>query len=98
KIYKIRGARGLFDVVAVHPYTRKPQGVVEILSRIRQVMNAGGDRHKPILADEVSWPSSLSKTHHTEGFDFATTEAGQAHNIAALLPMLARNRRSLGLL
>jgi hypothetical protein len=97
-IYAVPGAAGLFDVVAVHPFTRDPAGVITIIRKIRRVMNANGDRRKPIIADEVSWPSSLGRTPHTEGYDFATTERGQARNIAALLPMLARDQRQLGLL
>jgi hypothetical protein len=97
-IYKFPGARKLFDVVAVHPYTRRPGGVITILQRVRQVMNAAGDGRKPLVADEVSWPSSLGKTVHAVGFDFATTEAGQAQNLNVLLPMLARARAGLQLL
>jgi hypothetical protein len=91
KIYKYPGARGLFDVVAIHPYTKQPQGVISIIGKVRTVMNQAGDRLKPILADELSWPSSLGKTSRSE-FDFATTEVGQSHNIAQILPMLARDR------
>ena len=98
KIYKHKGARRLFDVVAVHPYTRQPGGVIKILGKVRTVMNAAGDRRKPIIADEISWPSSLGQTRHTEGFDFATTPAGQAKNLAKLIPMLGRDRTKLGLL
>jgi polysaccharide biosynthesis protein PslG len=98
RIYAIRGARRLFDVVAVHPYTKRPQGVITILSFVRQVMSRAGDPRKPIVADEVSWPSSLGKTVHTNGYDFATTEAGQARNISQLLPMLAKRRTSLHLM
>src|SRR5437763_11221807 len=53
KIYSYSGARNLFDVVAIHPYTRSPQGVITILSLVRQAMNAAGDRRKPIIADEL---------------------------------------------
>jgi hypothetical protein len=97
QIYKIRGARGLFDAVAVHPYTRQPQGVITILRYVRRVMNAAGDHRKPLIAGEVSWPSSLGKTFHNVGLDFATTEAGQARDIAAVLPLLADARKRLGL-
>lgn len=96
-VYKVPGARRLFDVVAVHPYTRTPKGVITILRYVRQTMTKAGDAHKPILADEISWPSSLGKTYHDTGYDFATTEAGQAHNLSRLLPMLAADRKSLGL-
>jgi hypothetical protein len=91
-IYGIRGARGAFDVVAVHPYTGQPQGVVTILSRVRAVMNAAGDRRKPIVATETGW-ASLKGSQSWE-----TTEAGQASRLAALLPLLARNRIRLSLM
>jgi hypothetical protein len=97
-IYRIPGARHQFDVVALHPYTRQPQGVITILKKVRAVMGRAGDGRKPIIADELSWPSSLGKTHHTEGFDFATTPAGQARKVARMLPILARDRRRLRLL
>jgi hypothetical protein len=96
-VYKIKGAGALFDAVAIHPYTKTPRGVITILTRVRRVMNARGDRHKPILADEVSWPSSAGKTTHNAGLDFASTEAQQARNVGQLLPLLAKNRGRLGL-
>ena len=97
QIYKYSGARSLFDAVAVHPYTHTPQGVITILSYVRTVMNQAGDRAKPMFADEISWPSSQGKTLHNTGYDFATTEAGQARNLGKLLPMLVRDRARLGL-
>jgi hypothetical protein len=96
-IYAIRGARKLFDVVALHPYTKQPQGVITILRYVRQVMVAAGDADKPMIADEVSWPSSVGH-HATSQFDIGTTEAGQARNTATVLPLLASNRRSLHLI
>lgn len=97
QVYAVPGARRLFDVVAVHPYTKTPQGVITILTFVRRVMNAHGDSGKPMIADEVSWPSSLGQTIHDTGYDFATTEAGQAKNLAKLLPLLAQHRRNLRL-
>lgn len=96
-IYQLRGARHLFDVVGLHPYTRTPQGVVTILGYARRVMRRYGDGAKPIIADEISWPSSQGKTIHDNGYDFATTERGQARMIAQALPLLAANRTRLGL-
>ena len=97
RLYRFRGARKLFDLVAVHPYTKQPQGVITILSYVRHEMNLAGDTGKPIIADEISWPSSLGHTTHNVGYDFATTESGQAQNLGELLPMLVRNRFRLGL-
>lgn len=97
KLYQVRGAKKLFDAVALHPYTKDPQGVITILQRARQVMNLNGDARKPIIADEISWPSSLGQTPHNTGFDFATTQAGQARKIAQVLPLLVKNRVALNL-
>ncbi len=97
QIYQVPGARSLFDVVAAHPYTQTPQGVVTILGYVRRAMNQAGDSRKPMIADEVGWPSALGKTRVARNQDFATTEAGQAANIAALLPLLTAARRRLGL-
>lgn len=98
RLYKVKGARSAFDVVAVHPYTKDPKGVLTILGYVRQVMNRNGDQRKPIIADEISWPSSVGKTGHDTGYDFATTESGQAANIKRVIPMLAANRKRLNLL
>ncbi len=96
QIYAVRGAARLFDVVGIHPYTREPRGVITILGYARQVMNRHGDRRKPLEADEMGWPSSVGQTSYLYGFE--TNEAGQAANTKAVLPMLARARKRLGLL
>ncbi len=97
RIYKISGARSAFDVVAIHPYTKDPKGVITILGYVRDVMDSAGDAKKPIIADEISWPSSEGKTDHNVGYDFATTESGQAQDIKQVLPMLVANRTRLNL-
>jgi hypothetical protein len=95
QIYEVSGSRPLFDVVAVHPYTAQPQGVITLLKLVRAVMDRYGDRHKPMNVTEVGWPSSLGQAagHHP----FETTEAGQATRVSQLLPLLASNRAKLGL-
>jgi Glycosyl hydrolase catalytic core len=93
-MYKLHG-RGSFDAVAVHPYTATPAGVITILKKVRAVMNQNGDRKKPILATELSWPSAKGKAKTT--FENATTEAGQATKVAQAVRLLAANRRRLGL-
>ena len=94
-IYRVRGAGRLFDVVSSNPYTSKPSGVITILRRMRRVMDRHGDHGKRLLATEVGWPSALGKTD--QNFGFNTTKKGQARKLRQLLPMLAANRRSLGL-
>jgi hypothetical protein len=94
-IYKIRGARDLFDAVGSNPYTSKPAGVIRILTNVRRAMDGHGDRSKPLIATEVGWPSALGKTK--QNFGFNTTEQGEAKKLSQLLPMLASNRKRLGL-
>ena len=95
QIYRIKGARGLFDVVSVDAYTKQPANVIRFLQFMRGVMDQHGDRTKPLLATELSWPSSVGQGQ--VHYDFDTTPAGQARNLATLLPLLNRNRTALGL-
>ncbi len=97
-IYEVHGARRLFDVVAVHPYTVKPAGVITILRHVRKVMDKFGDTAKPMIADEVSWPSSAGHVPHNGLFGVGTTQAGQARRLSQLLPLLVQNRRKLRLI
>jgi Glycosyl hydrolase family 53 len=95
RIYRIRGARKLFDVVAAHPYTATPNGAVTILGKVRTVMRRFGDRRKPMIASEMSWPSA--KGQAVTLFENATTESGQAQKIGQAVRLLARVRKKLGL-
>ncbi len=95
-IYRVPGARRLFDIVAIHPYTAHPAGVITILQRARAVMDRFGDAAKPILVTEVTWPSSQGKA--PPQFGVSTTEAQQAQRLAQVIPLLEQNRSKLGLM
>ncbi|HUZ83868.1 MAG TPA: hypothetical protein VMU66_04185 [Gaiellales bacterium] len=95
QLYRVPSARRLFDVVAVNGFTKRPAYVIVYLQLMRRAMDHFHDGAKPLLATEVSWPSALG--HVSSGFDFDTTQAGQARNLATLLPMLGAQRRALGL-
>ncbi len=97
RIDRFRGARNLYDVAAVHPYTKNPQGVITILGYVRHELDISGGASKPILADEISWPSSLGHTNRSTRYDFATTQAGQARKVGQALQLLAQNRVRLRL-
>jgi hypothetical protein len=62
---------------------------------VRRVMAHFGDGAKSLMATEISWPSAKGKTN--ANFDFITTQAGQAHNISTLLPLIGQQRLSLHL-
>ena len=95
QIYRISGARNLFDVVSVDAYTKLPANVIRFMQFVRGVMNAHGDRAKPLLATEISWPSSVGEGQ--VNYDFDTTPAVQASNLTTLLPLLGKDRAALGL-
>ena len=88
------GGRGHFDVAAVHPFTRDVAGVGLLLERARRTMAAHGDRRKPLLVSELSWPSAKGKVKFPYGYEMS--ERGQAARLASALPYLARRRRELG--
>lgn len=95
QLYRIPGMRSTFDEVAVNEFSSTPARVVRILGAVRRTMNRFGDARKPLLDTELSWTTA----HGTPGgvFDWDTTPAGQARNVAAIVPLLAAHRRALGL-
>ncbi len=95
-IYRVQGARSLFDIVGVHPYTHLPSGVNTILVNVRRVMDQAGDAGKPIIADELGWNSSQHKS--PQQFGVETSEAGQARNIDAAMRLVAAERQKLHLI
>jgi Glycosyl hydrolase family 53 len=95
-IYRVPGAGRLFDVVAIHPYTAHPSGVITILQRARAVMDRFGDARKPILVTEITWPSSQGKA--PPQFGVSTTEDQQARRLGQVMPLLEQNRTKLGLM
>lgn len=96
QILRVSGARSLFDIATVNAFTKTPANVILYLRLMRNALARLGEAKLPLIDSEMSWPSALGKT--PQRWDFDTSESGQARNIAALLPMLAAQRVSLGLL
>jgi hypothetical protein len=95
QIYELGNTRSLFDIVAVNAFTQTPADVMLYLRLMRNAMSHFDDGKKPLLATELSWPSAVGKT--SQKYDFNTTPAGQARDIAQLLPLIGQQRVSLGL-
>jgi hypothetical protein len=96
QIYQIHGASSLFDIVSVNGFTKLPANVVLYMQLMRNAMDHNRDGRKPLIATEVSWPAAKGET--PQHYDFNTTQAGQARNIAALLPLIGQRRVKLGLI
>jgi hypothetical protein len=92
-IYK-EGGHGLFDAMAVHPFTEWPKGVAQIVRKVRRVMTAHGDRDTPLMVTETAWTSSKGRIPSKDPWQ--VTERGQARRVTQLLRMLARLRRPMG--
>ncbi|MGH2895250.1 MAG: hypothetical protein ACRDPM_18560 [Solirubrobacteraceae bacterium] len=96
QVYKIHGAKNLFDVVAVNGFTKIPANVIAFMVFVRRAMSRFHDGAKPLIATELSWPSAKGETKAK--LDFITTQTGQAHNITTLMPLLGTERLALHLI
>jgi Glycosyl hydrolase catalytic core. len=54
-IYKSKGAKGLFDAVAMHPYASTPQDALQAVKETRQIMSRYKDKRTPLWITEVGW-------------------------------------------
>lgn len=92
RVYRAGGA-GLFDAVAIHPYTARPRDVIRILELVRSTMAGHGDARKPLWVTELSWPASVGRTRDPLGN--ATDDRGQATRLRAGVRRLAAAARRL---
>jgi hypothetical protein len=90
-IYAQRGARSLFDVVALNPYSEDPAGVLEKLNWVRAYMDRRGDRRTPIWVTEVGWATSGPPS------PFTTSRAGQSAKVSRMFRTLLAARGRLRL-
>ena len=74
--YKRGRVKGFFDVAAMHPYTRRPDGVVALARRFRTVMRRNGDSKKPLWITELGLPASKGKEKSRNSLQ--TTDEGMA--------------------
>ena len=91
------GGQGLFDVMAVHPFTLKVGGVLVILKKVREVMAQHGDGAKPLSVTEMSWPSAVGKVKKKWLRGFEVTPAQQASRVKSGYAALARYRTQLNI-
>ncbi|MEA2332733.1 MAG: polysaccharide biosynthesis protein PslG [Thermoleophilaceae bacterium] len=88
------GAKGVFDAVAIHPYTFEVRDVLRIVRYARRELRRAGDPGRPLWLTEVTWSSGRRAGHPARPFE--TTEPDQAARLGRALPLLLRTRRELG--
>lgn len=91
RVYAAGGGR-LFDLAAVHPFSRRVRNVLKIVTLVRREMRRHGDARKPLVLSEVSWSSG--RGHSTFNYGWETSEKGQALHLASALVRLAARRRA----
>lgn len=95
-LYDRGDVRGHFDVVALNAYTRDPGNLVEIVRRARKVMDARGDRKRPIRVTEFGASASQGRLQVGRDQDhLQTTDRKLAKLVLAGYDALAANRRRL---
>jgi hypothetical protein len=89
RMYRAGAKRG-FDTLAVNPYARGPRQLLSRFRAIRKVMNRHRDRGAKIWATEIGWSDVGPPS------DFRVGPGGHASNVQRSLPLLASQRRRLG--
>jgi hypothetical protein len=84
------GANGLFDTLAIHPYSHDVRGLLALAEQARALMNRWGDRSR-LWITEFGWSTG------GDASAFRVSQRGQADRIAASLSALIAERRALRL-
>jgi len=88
QVYRVRGARKLFDAVAIHPYASNLRGLERSIKRARAVMKKGRDARKSLWITELGWA-----TGGTGKKVYRTSRRGQAKLLKSTLTKLVKLRR-----
>ncbi len=69
---------------------------MEIIRRVRAQMRKNGDRRKPIILTEMTWPAAKGKVPRRALLPFSTTTRGQKARLKAAYAKVISQRRRLG--
>jgi len=87
RLYRLRGARNLFDAIALHPYSPNVRGIHYQLEKARQVLSDRHARRTPIYLTELGWGSATGKSELFKGVE------GQASALRSAFRYVLRNRK-----
>jgi hypothetical protein len=90
QMYKA-GARGVFNTLAINPYSRTASGVLRILTKVRQVMHRYNDDGAQLWATEMGWSDRGPRS------DYRVGPKAQAQRITQTIAALAGARARLNL-
>src|SRR3954452_13566415 len=89
RMYRV-GAKGVFDTLAIHPYSRDARGLLALAEDARVLMDKWRD-HSRLWITEFGWSTGGDPSA------FRVSEHGQADRIAGSLSALIAERRALRL-
>jgi hypothetical protein len=93
------GAKGFFDVAALHIFTSRPDYVIDGALRMRGVLKRNGDSKMPLWVTEVTFPAAkgLAKLEHAWQREWVENPRTAAEELTQLYALGAKYRRSLRL-
>ena len=77
QIYRA-GAKGVFDAIAIHPYTYKVSNVLRMVRYARRSLRQAGDGDRPLWLTEVTWSSGKRPGHKPYPFETTRARPGEA--------------------
>ena len=90
KLYDVRGVRGAFDGVALHPYAATAEVMERMVRDLRRVMRRNRDGRTGLYLTEVGWGSQANSP-----VSFERGLRGQAKELREAYRFLIGNRRRL---
>ena len=92
EVYRKGRVRGHFDVAAMHPYTRRPDGVIALARRFRTVMRRRGDARKQLWITELGLPASRGREKSKNALQ--TSDEGMADFLTTSMEKLVVHQGS----
>jgi hypothetical protein len=94
-VYDQGGARGSFDVIAVHYYARITSQFLEVSKRLRASADKHGDKKVPIWWTEAGASASKGKIDSPGNEHFQTTDEGLAKQVTSTYKLFYKYRNKL---
>jgi hypothetical protein len=91
KLYK-KGAKGKFDVAALHPYAVDIRYQTKWVRKFHRIMSQHGDGKKPLWITEVSWGSA-----HPDQYGFNVGPKGQKRMLTKSFEKFYRERHKFSI-
>ena len=86
------GGKGLFDELAVHPYSISPRDALNDVREVRKITRRFGDKRKPLWLTEIGWA-----TGGVPNSALTVSPKQQARYVSQTFRLMAANRNRLSL-